>query len=98
MNNQTIVMCVVALVLGMLLANMLKNVCGCKLTEGQGFTEHGFRIHTPADREHKRHRQLASHLKEMGMEAIQAQREKNKHIGDRAKDRMIDEYRRAHLG
>ena len=34
MNNQTIVCCVVALVLGMLLANMLKNVCGCKLTEG----------------------------------------------------------------
>jgi hypothetical protein len=36
MNNQTIVCCVVALLLGMLLANMLKNVCGCKLTEGQG--------------------------------------------------------------
>ena len=35
MNNQTIVCCVVALLLGMLLANMLKNVCGCKLTEGQ---------------------------------------------------------------
>ena len=30
MNSQTIVMCVVALILGMLLANMLKNVCGCK--------------------------------------------------------------------
>ena len=39
MNNQTIVCCVVALVLGMLLANMLKNVCGCKLTEGQGNVE-----------------------------------------------------------
>jgi hypothetical protein len=36
MNNQTIVCCVVALLLGMLLANMLKSVCGCKLTEGQG--------------------------------------------------------------
>ena len=35
MNNQTIVCCVVAPLLGMLLANMLKNVCGCKLTEGQ---------------------------------------------------------------
>tara|TARA_B100000900_G_scaffold413093_1_gene436272 strand:+ start:1068 stop:1376 length:309 start_codon:yes stop_codon:yes gene_type:complete len=34
MNNQTIVCCVVALLLGMLLANMLKNVCGCKLVEG----------------------------------------------------------------
>ena len=35
MNHQTILCCVVALILGMLLANMLKNVCGCKLTEGQ---------------------------------------------------------------
>ena len=35
MNNQTIICCVFALVLGMLLANMLKGVCGCKLTEGQ---------------------------------------------------------------
>ena len=34
MNNQTIVCCVVALLLGMLLANMLKSVCGCKLVEG----------------------------------------------------------------
>ena len=30
MNSETIVYCVVALILGMLLANMLKNVCGCK--------------------------------------------------------------------
>ena len=29
------IMCVVALILGMLLANMLKNVCGCKVVEGQ---------------------------------------------------------------
>ena len=29
MNSQTIVMCVVALILGILLANMLKNICGC---------------------------------------------------------------------
>ena len=29
-------MCVVALILGMLLANMLQNVCGCKnVVEGQ---------------------------------------------------------------
>ena len=36
MNNEQILMCVVALVLGMLLANMLKSVCGCKnLIEGQ---------------------------------------------------------------
>jgi hypothetical protein len=30
MNSETIVYCVVALILGMLLANMLKGVCGCK--------------------------------------------------------------------
>ena len=35
MNNEQILMCVVALILGMLLANMLKNICGCKLVEGQ---------------------------------------------------------------
>ena len=35
MKTDTIVCCVVALLLGMLLANMLKNVCGCKLVEGQ---------------------------------------------------------------
>ena len=34
MNSQTIIMCVVSLVLGMLLANMLKSVCGCKVVEG----------------------------------------------------------------
>ena len=34
MNSETIVYCVVALILGMLLANMLKNVCGCKTVEG----------------------------------------------------------------
>ena len=38
MKTETIVCCVVALLLGMLLANMLKNVCGCKLTEGQNQT------------------------------------------------------------
>ena len=36
MKTDQIVMCVVALLLGMLLANMLKNVCGCKIVEGQG--------------------------------------------------------------
>lgn len=34
MNSQTVVYCVVALMLGMLLSNMLKNVCGCKTVEG----------------------------------------------------------------
>jgi hypothetical protein len=34
MNSETIVMCVVALILGMLMANMLKSVCGCKVVEG----------------------------------------------------------------
>uniref|UniRef100_A0A6C0C574 Uncharacterized protein n=1 Tax=viral metagenome TaxID=1070528 RepID=A0A6C0C574_9ZZZZ len=35
MNNQTIMCCVVALILGMLLFHMLKGVCGCKVVEGQ---------------------------------------------------------------
>ena len=35
MKTETIVCCVVALLLGMLLANMLKSVCGCKTVEGQ---------------------------------------------------------------
>ena len=35
MNHQTILCCVVALILGMLLAHMLRNVCGCKVVEGQ---------------------------------------------------------------
>ena len=34
MNSQTIVMCVVAFIIGMLLAHMLKDVCGCKTVEG----------------------------------------------------------------
>ena len=38
MNTEQILMCVVALILGMLLANMLKSVCGCKVVEGQNFT------------------------------------------------------------
>jgi len=37
MDTKTIVMCVVALILGMLMANMLKSVCGCKtVVEGAG--------------------------------------------------------------
>jgi len=35
MNTEQILMCVVALILGMLLANMLKSVCGCKVVEGK---------------------------------------------------------------
>jgi hypothetical protein len=35
MKTDQIICCVVALLLGMLLANMLKNVCGCKVVEGQ---------------------------------------------------------------
>ena len=34
MDTVTIVVCVVALILGMLIANMLKGVCGCKVIEG----------------------------------------------------------------
>ncbi len=34
MKTETVVYCVVALLLGMLLANMLKSVCGCKVVEG----------------------------------------------------------------
>ena len=37
METKTIVMCVVALLLGILMADMLQNVCGCKdIVEGQG--------------------------------------------------------------
>lgn len=35
MNSETVVYCVVALLLGMLLANMLKSICDCKVVEGQ---------------------------------------------------------------
>ena len=34
MDMKTICYCIVALLLGMLLANMLKNVCGCNVVEG----------------------------------------------------------------
>ena len=35
MNSDQILMYVFSLILGMLLANMLKGVCGCKVVEGQ---------------------------------------------------------------
>lgn len=36
MKTEQILMCIVALIIGMLLANMLKNICGCKkVVEGQ---------------------------------------------------------------
>ena len=35
MDTDQIIYFVAALILGMLLANMLKNVCGCKVVEGQ---------------------------------------------------------------
>lgn len=35
MDNKIILMVVVAIVLGMLVANMFKDVCGCKVVEGQ---------------------------------------------------------------
>ena len=35
MKTDQTIMCVVALLVGMLLANMLKNVCGCEIVEGQ---------------------------------------------------------------
>ena len=34
MGTEQIMYCIVALILGMLMANMLKSVCGCKLVEG----------------------------------------------------------------
>jgi hypothetical protein len=39
MGTEQIMYCVVALILGMLLANMLKNVCGCKVVEGQNHSD-----------------------------------------------------------
>jgi len=36
MDTETIVMCVVALILGMIMFHLLKGVCGCKTVEGQG--------------------------------------------------------------
>jgi len=41
MGTDQIMYCIVALILGMLLANMLKNVCGCKTVEGKWAPTHG---------------------------------------------------------
>ena len=42
MDNKIVLMAVVAIVLGMLVANMFKEVCGCKnLIEGQVVTTNG---------------------------------------------------------
>ena len=51
MKTETIVMCVVALILGMLMANMLKSVCGCKtdVVEGIGELCNGNRNYTDDD-------------------------------------------------
>jgi hypothetical protein len=38
--------CIVALILGMLLANMLKSVCGCKVVEGNSTKSHPGSDHT----------------------------------------------------
>ena len=35
MDNKIVLMVIVAIVLGMLVANMFKDVCGCKVVEGQ---------------------------------------------------------------
>jgi hypothetical protein len=43
MGTDQIMYCVVALILGMLLANMLKNVCGCKkVVEGSDTDDQGY--------------------------------------------------------
>ena len=34
MNSETIIYCIFAVILGMLLFHMLKNICGCKVVEG----------------------------------------------------------------
>ena len=34
MNSETIIYCIFAVILGMLVFHMLKNVCGCKVVEG----------------------------------------------------------------
>ena len=36
MNSETIIYCIFAVILGMLVFHMLKNICGCKVVEGQG--------------------------------------------------------------
>ena len=34
MNSETIIYCIFAVILGMLVFHMLKNICGCKVVEG----------------------------------------------------------------
>ena len=42
MGTNQIMYCIVALILGMLMANMLKSVCGCKnVVEGGWFSDPG---------------------------------------------------------
>ena len=36
MNSETIIYCIFGVILGMLVFHMLKNICGCKVVEGQG--------------------------------------------------------------
>ena len=38
MNSETIIYCIFAVILGMLVFHMLKNICGCKVVEGQPTT------------------------------------------------------------
>jgi len=51
MGTDQIMCCIVALILGMLMANMLKNVCGCKTVEGQPriLSEGGTQCEGPAN-------------------------------------------------
>ena len=46
-------MCVVALILGMLMANMLKSVCGCNTVEGAMRGRGGTRGHDSRDKNEK---------------------------------------------
>lgn len=41
LDNQTIMMVVVVIILGMLVSNMIKEVCGCKVVEGQAAADPG---------------------------------------------------------
>ena len=48
MNLETIVYCIFAFLLGMLLAHMLKDVCGCKVVEGSDDTDGNAGVPAPA--------------------------------------------------
>ena len=59
METDQIMYCIVALILGMLLANMLKSVCGCKgVVEGQ--SGQGTARHNPEAKKGKKHHQPIS--------------------------------------